>query len=124
MDSEAAQQQLPPAAMRRRGRFHELVQFDPAAGGRSPSADAGGCMKRRYTMDQYRADVAKLHSPWSEAPGVNGALAEALAEGAELLPVEQTPQEAVVQSRPPPPPKAGFVQRWSGLRRRVRRDEP
>jgi hypothetical protein len=79
-------------------------------------------MKRRYTMDQYRADIAKLHSPQSEAPSVNGALAEALAEGAELLPVEETPQESAVRSSPPP--KGAFVRRWSGLRRRVTRGTP
>lgn len=75
-------------------------------------------MKRRYTMDQYRADVAKLYSPRSEAPGVDGALAEALAEGVELVPAEETPPEAI---RSEPPPKGGFVPRWSGLRQRVRR---
>ena len=77
-------------------------------------------MKRRYTMDQYRADVAKLYTPLSEAPRVDGALAEALAEGAELTPPEETPQQSAVKSCPPPP-KGEFVPRWSGLRQRVRR---
>lgn len=79
-------------------------------------------MKRRYTMDQYRADVAKLHSPWQETPRVDGALAEALAEGAEVLAPEETPQEATIKSQPPP--AGGLIRRWSGLRRRVRRDVP
>ena len=43
-------------------------------------------MKRRYTMDQYRADVDKLWVPKSDAPGTNDALVEALAEGVELMP--------------------------------------
>lgn len=77
-------------------------------------------MKRRYTMDQYRADVAKLYSPKQETPVVNGALAEALAEGAEIVPAEQAPGETAAQSVPPPP-KRGFLPRWSGLRQRVRR---
>jgi hypothetical protein len=80
-------------------------------------------MKRRYTLDQYRADVARLYSPRSEAPGVDGALAEALAEGAELLPAEEPAHESAVQSRPPPP-KGEYVPRWSGLRQRVRRGAP
>ena len=80
-------------------------------------------MKRRYTMDQYRSDVARLYTPRSVAPPVNGALAEALAEGAELIPAEETPPEAAVQSRPPPARKE-FVPRWSGLRPRVRRGTP
>jgi hypothetical protein len=82
-------------------------------------------MKRQYTMDQYRADVAKLYAPpWSEPPGVNGALAEALADGeAELMPAEETPRDALVQSIPPPP-QAEYVPRWSGLRKRVGRDTP
>jgi hypothetical protein len=75
-------------------------------------------MKRRYTMEQYRADVAKLYSPRSEPPSVDGALAEALAEGVELVPAEETPPEAI---RSQPPPKGEFVPRWSGLRQRVRR---
>jgi hypothetical protein len=79
-------------------------------------------MKRRYTMDQYRADVAKLQARRRDTPGVNGALAEALAEGAELMPADESPRESVAQSRPPP---AGeFVPRWSGLRHRVRRGPP
>ena len=82
-------------------------------------------MKRRYTMDQYRADVAKLHSPWRDEPRVDGALAEAIAEGAEVLPVEETLQEATIKSQPPPPAaEGGFIRRLSGLRRRVRRDAP
>lgn len=81
-------------------------------------------MKRRYTMEQYRADVAKLYSPRSEAPGIDGALAEVLAEGAELLPAEETMPEAAVKSCPPPAPKDEFVPRWSGLRQRVRRGTP
>jgi hypothetical protein len=79
-------------------------------------------MKRRYTMDQYRADVAKLYSPRSEAPGVNGALAEALAEGVDLLPPEEAARESAIRSTPPP--RAEFVPRWSGLRQRVRRGDP
>jgi hypothetical protein len=79
-------------------------------------------MKRRYTMEQYRADVARLYSPPSVAPPVDGALAEVLAEGAELLPPEETPQESALRSRPPP--KGDFVPRWSGLRHRVRRGGP
>jgi hypothetical protein len=79
-------------------------------------------MKRRYTMDQYRADVARLYAPQSVAPSVDGALAEALAEGVELLPPEETPQQAAVKSCPPPP-KEEFVPRWSGLRQRVRRGD-
>ncbi len=78
-------------------------------------------MKRRYTMDQYRADVARMYAPQSIAPPVDGALAEALAEGAPLVPPEETPPEAAVKSCPPPP-KGEFVPRWSGLRQRVRRD--
>lgn len=78
-------------------------------------------MKRRYTMDQYRADVAKLHTPWREEPRVDGALAEAIAEGAEVLAPEETPQEAAIKSQPPPA-QGGLIRRWSGLRRRVRRD--
>lgn len=78
-------------------------------------------MKRRYTMDQYRADVAKLYGPKSVAPNADGSLAEALAEGVELLPPEETPQEAAVKSQPPPAPKTGLVRSWSGLRQRVRR---
>jgi hypothetical protein len=77
-------------------------------------------MKRRYTMEQYRADVARIYTPWSEAPGVDGALAEALAEGAELVPVDEA-RKAAVQSCPPPP-KEEPVRRWSGLRQRVRRE--
>ena len=80
-------------------------------------------MKRRYTMDQYRADVAKFHSPWSDRPGVDGALAEALAEGAELMPAEERPPAAAIDSQPPPP-KGELVRRWSGLRQRVRRGDP
>jgi hypothetical protein len=80
-------------------------------------------MKRRYTMDQYRADVAKLWVPKSEPPVENEALAEALAEGIELLPAEEPPRETAIQSQPPPP-KEGFVRRWSGLRQRVRSSEP
>jgi hypothetical protein len=53
---------------------------------------------------------------------VDGALAEVLAEGAELLPPEETPQESALRSRPPP--KGDFVPRWSGLRHRVRRGGP
>jgi hypothetical protein len=35
--------------------------------------------RRRYTMDQYRADVAKLYSiRKSDAPGVSALLSEAL----------------------------------------------
>lgn len=79
-------------------------------------------MKRRYTMDQYRADVARLYAPASEAPGIDGALAEVLADGAELVPVEPTPPEAAVKSCPPPRGEA--APRWSGLRQRVRRGEP
>ena len=78
-------------------------------------------MKRRYTMDQYRADVAKLHSPWRDTPVVNGALAEALAE-ADVLPPEETPPEAAIKSQPPP--KGELAPRWSGLRRRVRGGTP
>lgn len=81
-------------------------------------------MKRRYTMDQYRADVAKLYAPKSIAPTVDGALAEALAEGVELMPPEETAPEAAVKSHPPPPPKAELAPRWSGLRQRVRRGSP
>lgn len=76
-------------------------------------------MKRRYTMDQYRADVAKLCSPKSNPPVENDTFAEALAEGAELLPAEEPPRETAIQSQPPPPPSGGFVRRWSGLRQRV-----
>jgi hypothetical protein len=76
-------------------------------------------VKRRYTMEQYRADVAKIYTPWSEAPGVDGALAEALAEGTALVPVDEAPQKAAVRSCPPPP-KDEPVRRWSGLRKRVR----
>jgi hypothetical protein len=79
-------------------------------------------MKRRYTMEQYRTDVARLYSPRSEAPGVNGALAEALADGVDLLPPEETPQGSAIRSTPPP--KGEFVPRWSGLRQRVRREAP
>jgi hypothetical protein len=78
-------------------------------------------MKRRYTMDQYRADVARMYAPQSIAPPVDGALAEALAEGVELVPAEETPPEAI---RSQPPPKGEFVPRWSGLRQRVRRGGP
>ncbi|HTV20516.1 MAG TPA: hypothetical protein VMG12_17655 [Polyangiaceae bacterium] len=78
-------------------------------------------MKRRYTMDQYRLDVARLQSPFQEEPRVDGALAEALSEGAVLTPTEPPPPESAAQSVPPPAPK-GFVQRWSGLRKRVRGD--
>jgi hypothetical protein len=80
-------------------------------------------MKRRYTMEQYRADVAKLYSPRRDEPSTDGALAKVLAEGAELLAAEQTPRESVAQSRPPPP-KAELAPRWSGLRQRVRRGTP
>ena len=76
-------------------------------------------MKRRCTMDQYRADVARLYAPEKEEPRVDGALAEALAEGAPLLPAEEKPKENAAQSVPPPPP-AGFTPRWSGTRQRVR----
>ena len=76
-------------------------------------------MKRRYTMEQYRADVAKLQSPLKDAPAVDGALAEAITEGAELRPAEEAAKGTAAQSNPPPP-RAGFVQRWSGLRKRVR----
>jgi hypothetical protein len=79
-------------------------------------------MKRRYTMDQYRADVAKLYAPKSIAPTVDGALAEALAEGVEISAPEETPPEAAVKSCPPPPPEGELVRRWSGLRQRVRRE--
>jgi len=75
-------------------------------------------------MDQYRADVAKLWVPKSEAPIEDEALAEALAEGVELSPAEETPRETAIQSQPPPPPQGGFVRRWSGLRQRVRSSEP
>jgi hypothetical protein len=105
------------------GAPHESAHFDPATSIRQPYDDAGGRMKRRYTMDQYRADVARLHTPSREAPRVDGALAEALAEGADLLPPEETPQESAVKSCPPPP-AGGFVPRWSGLRQRVRRGTP
>jgi hypothetical protein len=79
-------------------------------------------MKRRYTMDQYRADVAKLWVPKSDAPVKDEALAEALADGVELLPAEETPTDTAIQSQPPPPPQpqGGFVRRWSGLRQKVR----
>lgn len=70
-------------------------------------------------MDQYRADVAKLWVPKSEAPGTNDALVEALAEGVDLMPAEEAPQESAIQSQPPPPPPGGFVRRWSGLRQKV-----
>jgi hypothetical protein len=78
-------------------------------------------MKRRYTMEQYRADVARIYTPLSEAPRVDGALAEALADGAELVPIDEAPQRAAAQSCPPPP-KEEPVRRWSGLRQRVRRE--
>lgn len=76
-------------------------------------------MKRRYTMDQYRADVAKLWVPKSDAPGTNDALVEALAEGVELMPAEEPPRETAIQSQPPPAPQGSFVRRWSGLRQKV-----
>lgn len=74
-------------------------------------------------MDQYRADVAKLQLCRRESPRVRGALAEALAEGAELVPAEEPPQENAAQSSPPPP-KGELAPRWSGLRQRVRRGAP
>ena len=81
-------------------------------------------MKRRYTMDQYRADVAKLWVPKSEPPVKDEALAQALAEGVELLPAQDTPRDTAIQSQPPPPPQGGFIRRWSGLRQKVRGSEP
>lgn len=70
-------------------------------------------------MDQYRTDVAKLWVPKSNPPAAPEVLAEALAEGVELLPAEQPLRETAIQSQPPPPPQGGFVRRWSGLRQKV-----
>lgn len=78
-------------------------------------------MKRRYTMEQYRADVARLYAPAKPEPRVDGALAEVLAEGAEIVPAEEKPKVNAAESVPPPP-RAGFLPRWSGLRQRVRRE--
>ena len=69
-------------------------------------------------MDQYRNDVAKLWVPKSDAPGTSDAVVEALADGVELMPAEETPRETAIQSQPPPPPQGAFVRRWSGLRQK------
>jgi hypothetical protein len=46
-------------------------------------------MKRRYTMDQYRLDVAKLYAlRRSDAPGVSSVLTDALSADAELAATE------------------------------------
>jgi hypothetical protein len=61
--------------------------------------------RRRYTMDQYRADVAKLYSiRKSDAPGVSALLSEALAADAELadLELEELSPVSVVQRRRSP----------------------
>jgi hypothetical protein len=48
-----------------------------------------GGMKRRYTMDQYRLDVAKLYAlRRSDAPGVSSVLTDALSADAELAATE------------------------------------
>jgi hypothetical protein len=61
--------------------------------------------RRRYTMDQYRADVARLYAiRKSDAPGVSALLSEALAADAEIadLELEELPPVSVVQRRRPP----------------------
>jgi hypothetical protein len=61
--------------------------------------------RRRYTMDQYRADVAKLYAiRKSDAPGVSALLSEALAADAEIadLELEELSPVSVVQRRRPP----------------------
>jgi hypothetical protein len=61
--------------------------------------------RRRYTMDQYRADVAKLYAiRKSDAPGVSALLSDALAADAEIadLEIEELPPVSVVQRRRPP----------------------
>jgi hypothetical protein len=60
--------------------------------------------KRRYTIEQYRADVARLYEMRrSDAPGVSELLADALAADAELaaFDVEEPPPVSVVQRRRP-----------------------
>lgn len=80
-------------------------------------------MKRRYTMDQYRADVAKLGVAKTEPLVESESLEAALVEGAALEPAENMPRDTAIQSQPPPA-KKGFMRHWSGLRRRIRSSEP
>jgi hypothetical protein len=56
---------------------------------------------RRYTIEQYRADVAKLvEIRRSDAPGISEVLADALAADAELAAaVEEAPTQSVLRPR-------------------------
>jgi hypothetical protein len=57
--------------------------------------------RRRYTIEQYRADVAKLDAiRRSDAPGISEMLAGALAADAELAAaVEEVPTQSVLRPR-------------------------
>jgi hypothetical protein len=58
--------------------------------------------RRRYTIEQYRADVAKLDAiRRSDAPGISEVLAEALAADAELTAAEEVPMQSVLRPRRP-----------------------
>jgi hypothetical protein len=59
-------------------------------------------MKRRYTMEQYRADVTRLYAlRRSDAPGLSAVLTDALSADAELvaMELEEPPPMSAVQKR-------------------------
>jgi hypothetical protein len=58
---------------------------------------------RRYTIDHYRADVARLDAiRRSDAPGISEVLANALAADAEVAAaVEAAPTQSVLRPRRP-----------------------
>jgi hypothetical protein len=68
-----------------------------------PGGDAVTSPRPRYTIEQYRADVAKLEAiRRSDAPGISEVLADALAADAELAAaVEEVPTQSVLRPRRP-----------------------